>query len=97
MKHERNVIAVDFDGVICNGKYWLGEEVIPNNKVIEWVNKKYLEGSVIIIHTARRWEMARETIALLTKYGVYYHGVNFEKMGADCYLDDLALNVEDIK
>ena len=98
MKHERNVIAVDFDETLTlGGRWWIeGEECIPNFKMIEWINKKYRLGSVIIIHSARPWECARETVAWLIKYNVRYHGLYLNKLGADEYWDDKAHNIKEI-
>ena len=37
------------------------------------------------------------TLAWLIKYGVLFHGINMRiKPGADCYIDDKAINVEEI-
>lgn len=98
MKHERNVIAIDFDDTITlGGRWWKeDEECLPNEKIVKWVQDKYRAGSVIIIHTARPWELARQTIAWLVKFNVPYHGVNFNKMGADLYVDDKCTNVKDV-
>lgn len=94
----RKLIAVDFDGTLTNeGRFWRDEPIIPNLKIIDWINDKYKQGHIIIIHTARPWNIAKETIAWLVKHGVRYHGVNFEKMSADYYIDDKAINPEDIK
>ena len=52
---------------------------------------------MIIIYTARPYEIMRETVAWLIQHGVKYHGLNFDKPGAQMYVDDKALNPEDIK
>lgn len=98
MKHERNIIAIDFDETLTSGgRWWKQEEILPNNKMIEWVNKEYRKGSVIIIHSARPWEIARATAAWLIKHNVRYHGLFLNKLGADLYVDDKALNINNIK
>ena len=89
----RDIIMVDFDGTLTKGgRFWTDDEILPNQKVIDWVNKKYREGNVIIIFTARPYEIIRETVAWLIKYGVKYHGLNFDKPGAQVYLDDKSIN-----
>jgi hypothetical protein len=38
------------------------------------------------------------TLAWLIKYGVLFHGISMRvKPGADLYIDDKALNIDDIK
>ena len=39
----------------------------------------------------------RETVSWLIKYGVKYHGLNFDKPGASWYIDDKSINPRDIK
>lgn len=94
----RKLIAVDFDQTLTNeGRFWKNEPILPNLNMVKWINEKYKQGHIIIIHTARPWSIAKETIAWLIKYDIRYHGVNFEKMSADIYVDDKAINVKDIK
>lgn len=98
---DREIIMVDFDGTLTlGGRFWKEDEIIlPNEKVIQWVNKEYRKGNVIIIFTARPYEILRETVAWLIKHGVKYHGLNFDKPGADIYVDDKSINfnTEEIK
>jgi len=94
---ERKLYAIDMDGTLTNGeRYWNGEKITSNQKMIDWVNKKYKEGHIIIIYTARPYEEIRKTIAWLIENKVMYHGINMDKMGADYYIDDKVINVEDI-
>lgn len=94
-KHPK-LYAVDMDGTLTNGeRYWnTKKEPTPNLKMINWINEKYMQGHHIIIYTARPYEEIRETVSWLIKYGVLYHGLNFDKMGADLYIDDKAINTE---
>lgn len=92
----RTVIAVDLDGTLCEGEFWGDGEPEPKNIVINKVNNLYKSGAVVLIYTARMPEYARQTQTWLDKHGVLYHGVNYQrKPGADVYIDDKALNVED--
>lgn len=93
----RKIIMVDFDGTLTlGGRFWTDDKIEPNKMMIDWVNKAYREGNVIIIFTARPYEVARETAAWLIKHGVKYHGLNFDKPGAQCYIDDKAINPKDL-
>lgn len=96
---ERKLIAVDFDGTLTDGKarWWKDEIPERNEKGIKWVNEQYKKRDIIIIHTARPWSVAPKTIAWLIENNIKYHGVNFGKMSSDIYLDDKALNIEDIE
>jgi len=91
-------IAVDLDATLTNGEYyWKGDKPTPNQKVIDWVKKKYYEGNVILIHTARRCEEYRMTKAWLDEHGVLYHAIVLDKLAADIYLDDRNMMLEEIK
>lgn len=96
---DREIIMVDFDGTLTTGgRFWVKDEIHPpNQKIINWVNNQYHKGNVIIIFTARPYEVLRETVAWLIKHGVKYHGINMDKPGAQMYLDDKAKNPEDIR
>lgn len=95
---EREIIMVDFDGTLTlGGRFWTDDEILPNQKVIDWVNKQYKKGNVIIVYSARPYEVMRDTVAWLIKYGIKYHGLNFDKPGAQIYLDDKSINPKEIK
>lgn len=86
---------VDFDGTLTTGgRFWTDDIHPPNKKMIDWVNNQYIKGNVIIIFTARPYEIMRETVAWLIKHGVKYHGINMDKPGAQIYVDDKTFNPE---
>ena len=94
----RKVYNIDIDGILTNGELFWEEEPTPNMKNIEAVNRLYREGNIIIIHTARQWTTAPETIGWLIKHKVPFHGIMMSKGGSDCYIDDKAYNsFEEIK
>lgn len=94
---DREIIMVDFDGTLTlGGRFWTDDKIEPNQKIIDWVNKKYREGNCIIIYTARPYEVMRETVAWLIKHEVKYHGINMDKPGAQIYLDDKAVNPSEV-
>lgn len=90
----REIIMVDFDGTLTKGgRFWTKDKILPNQKIIDWVNTEYRKGNVIIIFTARPYEVMRATVAWLIEHGVKYHGINMDKPGATRYIDDKAINV----
>lgn len=84
----RKVINIDVDGILTNGEKFWEVEPSPNLETISIIRTLYEEGNIIIIHTARQWECAPETIAWLTKHRVPFHGIYMAKGGADMYVDD---------
>lgn len=91
------LICVDLDGTLCNGIYWGEEsEITPNQPMIDLVWKLYKNGAHIIISTARNVIHTAATYAWLDKHCIPYHGLMMNrKPGADLYLDDLALCVDE--
>lgn len=89
-------IFVDFDSTITKGTgdpWWvdnLDEE--PNQEMIEVVNNLYKQNHTIIIYTARREEVRRETQYFLNKWGVMHHSLKMEKPGYDLLIDDRAMS-----
>jgi len=94
----RKLLAIDFDDTLTNGnaKWWKGEEAEPKKEILKWLDKEYIKGHIIIIHSARPWSVAKDTEAWLMKHGVRFHGLRFGKLSADLYVDDKAINVRDI-
>lgn len=91
------LIAVDLDGTLCKGEFWGECEPEPIQERIDYINGLYKKGAHIIIYTARLPEYFEATRLWLIKYKVYYHGIAMrDKIGADVYIDDRALNIEDI-
>jgi uncharacterized HAD superfamily protein len=91
------IIAVDFDGTLTKETCWNAEDVTkatPNEKICEWVRKKYLD-SFIIIYTARRDDLTEVSIQWLRKHNVPFHAYSNNKIPADYYLDDHAVNIKD--
>lgn len=92
------LIAVDLDWTLTNGEFWWGvDRSQPNLERIEFVNNLYKNGAHIIIYTARQPEMYWTTLAWLIENGVMFHGISMtKKCGADLYLEDKALNAEEM-
>ena len=90
------LIAVDMDGVLCSGRFWTDEECSPIQSGIDLVWKLFIGGAHIIIHTARQPQYYAKTLAWLIAHNVPFHGIAmFVKPGADAYIDDRSLNIDD--
>lgn len=92
------LLAVDVDGTICEGEHWGGTDPKPREDFIKRMWEWYKKGAHIIIYTARQPEHYKETHAWLIKHGVPFHGITMTmKPGADVYIDDKALNLDDLE
>jgi len=88
---KRKVYNFDVDGVLTNGEsYWLSDPT-PNMLNIKYLKELYSSGNIIIIHTARTWEYANETVSWLIKHKIPFHGIMMQKGAADYYIDDKML------
>lgn len=91
------VVAVDLDGTLCAGEFWGEGEPEPIQPMIDKLWGWYKAGAHVIIYTARQPEYYAVTHAWLIKHKVPFHGIAMlMKPGADVYIDDKALNVEDL-
>ena len=89
------LIAVDMDGTLCEGKFWVSE-CEPKLDVIEKINALYKKGAHIIIWTARFPKEYEMTLEWLLKHKVLFHGIAMRvKIGADIYIDDKAISLDD--
>lgn len=91
------VFAIDLDGVLAEGEFWGEGEPKPIQKMIDQVWVWYKAGAHVIIYTARPPSWFAHTQAWLLKHDVPFHGIVMKvKPGADIYIDDKALNLDDI-
>lgn len=92
------LIAVDLDNTLSEGEYWgEGPEPRPIQSRIDYIRDIYRKGAHIIIYTARPPLWFNETNAWLIKHNVPHHGLSMQrKPGADLYIDDKALNIDDV-
>jgi len=98
---DSKIFCFDIDGVIMtivdNNNY---RKALPIEKMIKTVNLLYDKGHYIILHTARgslikkNWESVTKN--QLKKYKVKYHELIFNKPGADYYIDDKMLSIQDV-
>lgn len=105
MNNKKTIIAVDFDGVICkDGSYprigFAKRDVIDILKDL-----KQNHNCILILWTCRDGKALKEAIDFSESYGLKFDKINENyvtfskspKIYADIYLDDRALNIEDIK
>lgn len=101
------IIAVDFDGTLCENKYpEIGKtrQEIVDNLIFE----KFIMNSKIILWTCRTGKQLEEAVEWCKKQGLYFDAVNENlpeiveafggdnrKICADEYWDDKAVNVND--
>jgi len=71
-------------------------EVMPDEEMLEKINKLYKQGHKIIYHTARHPDYYGQTYAWLVENGAYFTDLEMGKLTADVYIDDKALNVDDV-
>lgn len=91
------LLAIDMDGVLCTGEFWGEGEPAPIPAMLARVSEWYHKGAHIIIYTARQGKYYPQTHAWLLKHEVPFHGIAMlMKPGADIYIDDKALNSEDL-
>lgn len=96
---KNEIIAVDFDGTLCENK-WPGIGK-PNENLIEYLKYWQGHGAKIILWTCRSKEMLQEAVAWCHKQGLIFDAVNenlpeaIEEFGgdsrkiyADKYIDD---------
>lgn len=96
------VIAIDFDGCICENK-WPGCGR-PNLKVIEEAKRERALGTKLILWTCRSGDDLEEAVRYCDRYGLHFDAVNdnvqerkdeymdnCRKVWADEYWDDHAV------
>lgn len=93
------IIAVDFDGTLCENKWpEIGE---PNEELIWYLRKRQAEGDKLILWTCRVDDMLQKAVEWCYDYGLIFNAVNenlpeiIENFGSDTrkifaneYIDD---------
>lgn len=91
------IYIVDIDGTICTGPY---TEATPIQNRIDYFNRLYDDGHTINYWTARGSSTGidwfEHTKSQLDQWGVKYHSVNVGKPVYDVWVDDKAINAEQI-
>ncbi|MDR2465110.1 MAG: hypothetical protein LBD38_02390 [Streptococcaceae bacterium] len=81
------------------------KESMPNMRMVEDLAEEHLNGSEIVLITARHVDYANETIAALNKFGVYFDKLYFtedklpliRRLGIDWFYDDKSETIQKIK
>jgi hypothetical protein len=100
----KKVIAIDFDGTLCENKY--PEIGTPKYDIIERAIKAQRQGDILILWTCRTEELLADAVDWCKQYGLVFDFVNenvperikkfnndCRKIGADEYWDDKARRV----
>ena len=102
------IIAVDFDGTLCENKWpEIGD---PNLPLIEYLKKQQNLGNKVILWTCRTENLLIDAVAWCASYGLYFNEVNrnlsevITKMNGDSrkifaheYIDDRAVSLDEFK
>ena len=91
------VILVDIDGCLTADTAWTSEDCLrakPRLDVIEKVNELYKE-NFIVLYTARRDHLIPATLEWCRRNNVHFQAISNLKVGAEIYIDDRCVNVED--
>ena len=95
----KRVIAVDFDGTLCENKYpKIGK---PNTELITQLAEERKKGTAVILFTCRDGQLLKEAVKWCGKQGLNFDRVNdnmperiraykgnTRKISADVYVDD---------
>ena len=102
---KRKIFAWDLDGTLTikekSGGGWTPESCLmakPRQEMINLCNQAWKAGHFILIYTARRWTTREATVYWLQKNNVHYHALDMgSKPLVDHYIDDRAINAEDLQ
>ena len=108
MEAPEKVIALDFDGTLCENKY--PEIGAPKWDVIRRAKQEKEAGTKLILWTCREGTLLKDALAACRRWGLEldavndslaswkrYFGNDTRKIGATEYWDDKAVNVRDIE
>ena len=69
-----NIIAVDFDGTLCENKW--PEIGMPNEELIEYLKKRQANGEKLILWTSRNEEQTKDAVEWCKEHGLVFDAVN---------------------
>ncbi|NLD50547.1 MAG: hypothetical protein GX660_25680 [Clostridiaceae bacterium] len=109
MKELKRVVAVDFDGTLCNNAYPdVGEPNEIHYAVHDYIRKEKENGSIIILWTCRtgkelevavdackQWKIPIDYVNENDPERTAFYGADSRKISADVYIDDKADNPEE--
>lgn len=104
IKVKTEIIAVDFDGTLCENKWPLIGE--PIQKYIEYIKDEKAKGNKIILWTCRTGKQLEDAVKWCSEKGIIFDAVNdnlpemsakfggnSRKIYADRYIDDKAFAI----
>lgn len=107
MDERKTVVAVDFDGTLARTMYPTILE--PKKDMIEYCKELKADGAILILWTCRKGQHLEEAVTFCRSHGLEFDYVNentpqvielfggdSRKICADIYIDDKALNVNDL-
>lgn len=91
----------DIDGVIARFDETLQyDRALPNQPMIDVINRLYEMGNEIVLHTARGYvtgiDWSETTMEQLARWGLKFHELHFGKPNADYYIDDKMLDMNQL-
>ena len=95
------IIYVDIDETICfySGKREY-DKAEPNKENIEKINQLYEQGDKIVYWTSRGYvtglDWREVTEKQFEEWGVKYHELKFQKPNYDLFIDDKAVNIDEL-
>jgi Predicted hydrolases of the HAD superfamily len=103
MSKRNRVIAVDFDGTLCDDAW--PEIGKPNKDVIYWIKEQQASGAKLILWTCRTDKLLDAAVEWSKEQGITFDAVNenlpeliemygndCRKVSADIYIDDKVVN-----
>lgn len=89
MKYKNNIIAVDFDGTLCENRWpEIGE---PNEDLITYLKERQKNGDKIILWTCRVGDMLKDAVEWASQSEIVEaFGSDTRKVFANEYIDDRA-------
>jgi hypothetical protein len=94
-----SLILCDIDLTLTLDTAWNEMDCLtakPNQPIIDWINKKYMDCSTIIIYSARREDLLEATKYWLKRNKVYYHALRLNKTPCTLMLDDKCFRPEEV-
>lgn len=83
------LIAVDFDGTLCQG----GK---PNRELFDYLLQKQKDGWKIVLWSCRKGKRLSQAVEFCRREGLEFFDVHEGKQQADLYIDDLAKRPEEV-
>lgn len=104
MAVRKKIIAVDFDGTLCENKW--PEIGMPNLALLDYLKSRHASGVKLILWTCREGRELAEALVWCMEHGLCFNTVNknlpeiIEQFGGDCrkifadeYIDDKNSNM----